>query len=175
MLIEVGAIFLTITRTSTAGSRIFKGARQIWINFFSRLCCNNLEGSRCCSLFRAQLMRRDPTQLPKAKQRAKSTPLKLIVAPDWKEINSNLSSVFEDPTARRWGSKKSLTCSFPVCYLMVSLGMMPVKSHRRWWWSLVDVGGLQCGSLHTRSLWRGGVFQFQKTEDDGNNFRFLSK
>ena len=30
MLIEVGAIFLTITRTSTAGSRIFKGARQIW-------------------------------------------------------------------------------------------------------------------------------------------------
>ena len=29
MLIEVGAIFLTITRTSTAGSRIFKGARQI--------------------------------------------------------------------------------------------------------------------------------------------------
>jgi len=30
MLIEVGAIFSTITRTSTAGSRIFKGARQIW-------------------------------------------------------------------------------------------------------------------------------------------------
>ena len=29
MLIEVGAIFLTITRTSTADSRIFKGARQI--------------------------------------------------------------------------------------------------------------------------------------------------
>ena len=135
----------------------------------------NFKGGRFCSLFRFGKLRRVPTHQLSSKQRAKSTPLKLIAAPDWKEINSNLSSVFEDPTARRWGSKKSLTCSFPVCYLIVSLGMMPVKSHRRWWWSLVDVGGLQCGSLHTRSLWRGGVFQFQKTEDDGNNFRFLSK
>ena len=175
MLIEVGAIFLTITRTSTAGSRIFKGARQIWDFEISRLVAALIVPGRFSSLFRFGKLRRVPTHQLSSKQRAKSTPLKLIAAPDWKEINSNLSSVFEDPTARRWGSKKSLTCSFPVCYLIVSLGMMPVKSHRRWWWSLVDVGGLQCGSLHTRSLWRGGVFQFQKTEDDGNNFRFLSK
>ena len=74
-------------RTSTAGSRIFKGARQIWDFEIWRWCCNNLEGSRCCSLFRAQLMRRDPTQLPKAKQRATSTSFEVIAAP-----TSNLKS-----------------------------------------------------------------------------------
>ena len=43
MLIEIGAVFLTITRTSTAGSRIFKGARQIWdwnLTFGDRINCS---------------------------------------------------------------------------------------------------------------------------------------
>ena len=53
--------------------------------------------------------------------------------------------------------------------------MMPVKSSPpvvvvsgRYWWSAVRV-------VAHAVVWKGGVFQFQKTEDDGNNFRFLSK
>jgi hypothetical protein len=41
-----------------------------------------------------------------------------------------------------------------------------VVSGRCWWSAVV---------AHAVVVERGGVFQFQKTEDDGNNFRFLSK
>jgi len=42
-----------------------------------------------------------PAQLPKAKQRAKSTSFELIAAQTSNFKISNLSSAFEDPTARR--------------------------------------------------------------------------
>ena len=66
MLIEVGAVFLTITWTSTAGSRIFKGAR--------------------CSFGKVASDASGPDASTDRKERATSTSFESIAAPGWKNI-----------------------------------------------------------------------------------------
>jgi hypothetical protein len=50
--------------------------------------------------------------------------------------------------------------------LKVSLGVVSVKSHCRWWWSLVYVGGLLCGSLIRSRCGEEECFNSQKRIED---------